>query len=305
MSVIDDLKSQIAKKRIIFDKPALQDELLGSSVAVEAQKLVHHLSTLETLRISSIVRAEGHHAEGRAFDVGNEDIAKRLLATVATNDQVKAWMIDEIIFDAKKADASYDRNKWNYDRGAKHVYDAATLNAHGDHIHFAVKVPAKSRRALPGAKVLRALAGPATPPASVATAPRAAAGLQVIDFSLYPDNTAMPPSFAIAGVAFDSLDSAGGLMVNETAASAALQFRAPGLRVTLRRAVDSVFLTAGGFAGTVKIAAFDAAGTQIQSQVISPANVFVRVLLHAQQTKYLELTGGGDEGMLLELVIPD
>jgi hypothetical protein len=147
MSVVDDLRAQIIAGRITFDPPAgvsarLRKELLGESVGIKAsellQKLVLEVSNLQKIRISSIVRNEGHHGEGRAFDVGNEDIAAMLLPAIATDAKVHELKIDEIIFDATVAGPS-DRNHWNYDVGQRHNYNSATLDQHKNHIHFAVK----------------------------------------------------------------------------------------------------------------------------------------------------------------------
>jgi hypothetical protein len=143
MSVVDDLKQQIKDKKIIFDKPELEKELLGENAGTTKvtsilQELVLAVSKLKNIRISSIIRQEGHHGTGRAFDVGNEVIANELLPSVATDAQVKSLKIDEIIFDAKVAGES-DRNKWNYNEGQKHSYGDKTLDAHKNHIHFAVK----------------------------------------------------------------------------------------------------------------------------------------------------------------------
>ncbi len=148
MSVIDDLKAQITSGRVTFDltptePDRLKKELLGENagttkVTDKLQNLALEVSKLQKIQISSIIRNEGHHGTGRAFDVGNETIAKALLDVVATPTKVAALKIDEIIFDAKVADAANDRNKWNFDQGRKHVYDAATLDRHKDHIHFAV-----------------------------------------------------------------------------------------------------------------------------------------------------------------------
>jgi hypothetical protein len=110
-------------------------------VTVKLQKLVLEVSKLQNIKISSIIRTGGFHGVGQAFDVGNEEIATALLKVVATDTKVAAWEIDEIIFDAGKANpAQTDRNKWNYDAGKKHTYTEAVLKDHPDHIHFAVKV---------------------------------------------------------------------------------------------------------------------------------------------------------------------
>lgn len=145
MSVVDDLKAQITAGRIGFDpsaepdkfKKELLNENTGTQVTAKLQNLVLAVSKVEVIKISSIIRDSGHHSSGRAFDVGNESVAKSLLGQLATDAKVRELEIDEIIFDAKVAGET-DRNKWNYDQGKKHVYDSTTLDQHKNHIHFAV-----------------------------------------------------------------------------------------------------------------------------------------------------------------------
>ena len=144
--VVEKLKDLIATGKIIFDSEKQLKQLLGlntgTKVSKKVQSLVAKLSEIGglQLRISSLVRTGGgsHHVTGRAVDIGNEEIGRTLLPLVATDAQVAALGIDELIFDARVADQT-DPNKWNYDRGVKHNYDAATLNQHKNHIHFAVK----------------------------------------------------------------------------------------------------------------------------------------------------------------------
>ena len=146
-AVTQALKKLIDDGKIIFDtgsETRLKKELLkensGTQVTDELQALVLRISELagSTIRISSLVRTSGHHGSGRAVDIGNEAIAGALLPAIATDAQVSAFHIDEIIFDAGEAGQT-DRNKWNYDQGAKHNYNDDTLDDHKDHIHFAVK----------------------------------------------------------------------------------------------------------------------------------------------------------------------
>lgn len=142
MSVVDELREKIDEGRIVFDAPSLRGELLGENagtrVSPALQALVLELSLLAQIRVSSLVRASGHHGSGRAVDIGNEGIAATLLPQIATDARVQALGIDEIIFDASVV-GEQDRNRWNYDRGQRHDYDAATLNAHRNHVHFAVR----------------------------------------------------------------------------------------------------------------------------------------------------------------------
>ena len=145
-SIEDKLKEQIDAGKIVFDagsetklKKELLQENTGTQVTEDLQKLVYKLSTLANIRVSSLVRSSGHHGSGKAVDIGNEEVAGSLLPSIATDTEVTNNKIDEIIFDAKVTNSTYDRNKWNYDQGTKHKYDSATLDAHKNHIHFAVK----------------------------------------------------------------------------------------------------------------------------------------------------------------------
>jgi hypothetical protein len=141
----EKLRQQILAGKIKFDSTAFQSQLLGlnsgTKVTAQLQALVLKLSELAApnIRISSLVRSGmgSHHTEGRAVDIGNEEIAGSLLAVVATDAQVAALDIDELIFDGSILGQA--RNKFNYDEGRKHDFDAATLDQHGNHIHFAVK----------------------------------------------------------------------------------------------------------------------------------------------------------------------
>jgi hypothetical protein len=147
LSVVDDLKQQIRDRRITFDPPPataarLEAELLGTNagnvkVTSALQSLAVEVSRLEPIRISSIIRAGGLHGKGRAFDIGNEEVAAALLPLIATDAKVKALRIDEIIFDAGGGTLE-KRNRWNYNAGKKHAYDAATLGDHGNHVHLSV-----------------------------------------------------------------------------------------------------------------------------------------------------------------------
>lgn len=150
MSVVDDLREQIEAGRIIFDNASpgqgarLRRELLGQNAGTKVtralQTLALEVSRLQRIRISSIIRtgSSSRHIVGRAFDVGNEEVAGALLPEIATDERVEEFGIDEIIFDARVAGES-NRNRWNYDNGHRHNFDSATLTQHNNHIHFAVK----------------------------------------------------------------------------------------------------------------------------------------------------------------------
>jgi hypothetical protein len=302
LGVIDDLKAHIESGQVIFDKPSLKDELLGNEVTAELQALVSHLADLRKIRISSILRDEGHHGEGRAFDVGNEDVAANLLPQIATDAEVSAWNIDEIIFDAKKANSSNDRNKWNYDLGKKHAYSPPTLDSHGDHIHFAVKASKDGsahtlvRRAYRSARMV----APARSLSSVHSGPAIVRGLQVIDFRTYPSGLIMHSPFSIAGFGFQSV-SGSRLMIHDEAGDRGLQFS--DLRVDLRQPVDSILLEVGGFAGEVTLSVLDSYGALLQRLVVSPKNRLLRLSLAVPNAQTLEFSGGNGEGLFVEMIV--
>jgi hypothetical protein len=143
--VVEKLRQQIIAGKIIFDSTAFKSQLLGlnngTRVTAKLQSLVLKLSeiAMPNIRISSLVRTGlgSHHTQGRAVDIGNDEIAGALLPIVATDAQVALLEIDELIFDG--ALVGQARNKWNYDEGRKHDFTSFTLDQHGNHIHFSVK----------------------------------------------------------------------------------------------------------------------------------------------------------------------
>lgn len=303
LGVIDDLKAHIDSGQIIFDKPSLKDELLGNEVTADLRALVSHLADLRKIRISSILRDEGHHGEGRAFDVGNEDVAANLLPQIATDAEVSAWNIDEIIFDAKKVNSSNDRNKWNYDAGKKHAYSPGTLDSHGDHIHFAVKaaVDRSAKTLAKGDYRSPRVVAQARSLSSIRSGPVIARGLQVVDFRSYPSGLIMGSPFSIAGFGFQSL-SGSRLMIHDEAGDRGLQFS--DLRVELLQPVDSILLEVGGFAGEVTLSVLDSYGALIQRLVVSPKNQLLRLSLTALNAKTLDFSDGNGEGLLVEMIVP-
>lgn len=150
MSAADELTRLIASGRLVFDTSAaetLERELLGTPPARAVHPNVQALliglckkAPTTTLRISSLFRTgDSHHAEGRAVDIGNEEVASALLPVVATPAVVDSLSIDEIIFDASAIPGETSRNRYNFDAGRPHAYGDATLRKHRNHIHFAVR----------------------------------------------------------------------------------------------------------------------------------------------------------------------
>ncbi|MES0042243.1 cell wall hydrolase [Mesorhizobium sp. M0091] len=141
------LREHIANGKVRFQPPKdkLRGMLLGTgndgSATPLLRRLVLHLaSVVDTfIEISSIVRPGGgsFHQTGQAVDIGNEDIAGKLLPKVAIQSVVDQFRIDEIIFDSRKV--GFKTNRFNFNGGSPHTFDDTTINQHGNHIHFAVK----------------------------------------------------------------------------------------------------------------------------------------------------------------------
>ncbi|MBU0606622.1 MAG: hypothetical protein KKI08_01995 [Armatimonadetes bacterium] len=123
-----------------------------------------------------------------------------------------------------------------------------------------------------------------------------------LEFSLFPDNTLMPAGFSLGGFRLDAVDTAEPLVVNETGNAKGLQFGPSGVKVGLPAAGHQIRVTAGGFAGPVTVTAWDVSDNVIKTEQLLPTNAYVVWNLHARDISRVELTGGGNEGILLEIV---
>jgi len=143
------LKQKIEKKEIIFDNNSkkLENQLLNENLdknSIRAtnklQGLVVYLSSLgEQVRISSVSSGkhakESLHYDGRGVDIGNEEIAPKVLPSLV--EKVSDLHIDEIIYDASLN--GLESNTYNYDNGKPHNYSEKTLLEHRNHLHLSVK----------------------------------------------------------------------------------------------------------------------------------------------------------------------
>ncbi|PDT50846.1 MULTISPECIES: cell wall hydrolase [Sinorhizobium] len=145
--VVELLREHISNGKVRFQPPKdkFRGMLLGTghdgSAVPPLRRLVLHLaSVVDTfIEISSIVRPNGgsFHQVGQAVDIGNEDVAEKLLPKVAIQSVVDRFGIDEIIFDSRKI--GHKTNRFNFNGGRPFAFDDATINQHGNHMHFAVR----------------------------------------------------------------------------------------------------------------------------------------------------------------------
>ena len=124
------------------------------------------------------------------------------------------------------------------------------------------------------------------------------------DFSLFPDDTVLGPSFTLAGFDFNQL---GGnpdqLFVNVTADERGLQFPREGLEITLPIPVTTVDLRLGTFAGPVEITALDSTGRRVRRQTIQGLNRYRNIKLSAREVASVIFREGGNEGILPRICV--
>ncbi len=142
-----ELDRLVSTGRIVFDDARTLRPQLSGQTSPWLQDLVIRVAAIgPTLRVSSVVGGTHEptslHYAGRAFDLGNEEIAATVVPTIATN--TDSWHIDELIFDASMLNGPdgrpLDENLWNYKRGAKFSYSAGVLRpAHRTHVHLSVR----------------------------------------------------------------------------------------------------------------------------------------------------------------------
>jgi hypothetical protein len=112
-------------------------------ISEKLQKLILFLSnSIDTqIRVSSIVRSPdiaSNHGKRTAVDIGNEEIANKVLPVLTIPANILLYDIDEIIFNAGGPLPS-GPNRWNHKNGIPFNYSVDVLNKHSDHIHLSVK----------------------------------------------------------------------------------------------------------------------------------------------------------------------
>ena len=126
--------------------------------------------------------------------------------------------------------------------------------------------------------------------------------LILVDFRLFPDNHPMPHNFTHGGLGFENIVAAGpALVVKPVPGDKGLEFPDSGLGVRLPAPTSGIYLRAGGFANPVTLTARDASGTVVQNHPILPANTIVTVLVPGPDVMEIDLVGGDNEGIFIEL----
>lgn len=122
----------------------------------------------------------------------------------------------------------------------------------------------------------------------------------LVEFSLFPDNTVLGPSFALSGYTFRDIGGSPSF-VNVSGAVKGLQFPNAGVRVRLPAVTDRVTVRAAAFAGPFDINAKNAAGATVATRVIPGDNAPHTVVLSGTAITRLEFIGGNNEGVIISI----
>lgn len=162
----------------------------------------------------------------------------------------------------------------------------------------------KTRKSKSAAKkrVVRKAPARARPKAPPARRPKSRSFKLCVDFSLFPGNTALGPTFSLAGFGFSQ--PGGPDMFVDAAGERGLRFPDQGMIVKLPVAVPSVSMRVGMNAGPIKIVAKDKQGSQVAAQT-AVFNAFGDVSMQSGggPIAILEVTGGDNEAQLVQLCI--
>jgi hypothetical protein len=126
-----------------------------------------------------------------------------------------------------------------------------------------------------------------------------------IDFSPFPDNTILGPSFSLAGFAFNQNPGGPDMFVNVTGPEKGLQFPNQGMQVKLPFKVRAVTMRVGDFGGPFDIAARDSQGNQVATRTVNFHNAYGNISMSSTSGDIatLEFTKGTNEGILVQLCI--
>jgi hypothetical protein len=121
-----------------------------------------------------------------------------------------------------------------------------------------------------------------------------------VEFSLFPDNTVLGPSFTLGG--FEFTDAANPpSFVNDSGGTKGLQFGKQGVRVRLPIETDVVDIRAAAFATEIKIHGKNAFGTTVAVETIPGDNTPRSVRLIHPGLATVDFEGGNNEGTIIEM----
>jgi hypothetical protein len=125
------------------------------------------------------------------------------------------------------------------------------------------------------------------------------------DFSIFPDNTVLGPSFTFAAMDFQDIPGGAAVsFVNETAGERGLQFPHAGLEIDLPVPVLWARLRIGQFAGPYTIEGLDVTGAIVSNFQMNFPNSYRNIRLRGPDLFTIRFTGGDNEGSVVSLCVP-
>jgi hypothetical protein len=124
------------------------------------------------------------------------------------------------------------------------------------------------------------------------------------DFTIFPDNHQLGPTFTLSGMDFQDAPGAGAVsFVNQTASVNGLQFPDTGIDITLPVTVGWARLNVGQFASPLSIESFDSGGSVIQTYSLNKPNSYYFLNFTKGDIAFIRLIGGGNEGVIVSICI--
>lgn len=124
-----------------------------------------------------------------------------------------------------------------------------------------------------------------------------------VDFSRFPDNTPLGPTYTQAGFTFTQLGPAPIMFANATAGQIGLQFPDAGLEIRLPAPTRRVTMFFGTFGGPVTLETRNGAAL-VSTQVINTANTYKNIVV-STLTPFTRLVfrGGNNEAILVRICV--
>jgi hypothetical protein len=124
-----------------------------------------------------------------------------------------------------------------------------------------------------------------------------------VDFSTYPDNTTLGPTYSQAGMTFTQLGPAPVMFANATAGQIGLQFPNAGLEIKLLAPTQQVTMVFGTFGGPVTLETRNG-NVLVSTQPINTANTYQNITLNPQSpVNRLIFKGGHNEAILVRICV--
>lgn len=122
------------------------------------------------------------------------------------------------------------------------------------------------------------------------------------EFSLFPDNTVLGPSFTLSGFKFTDIGGTPSF-VNVSGAVKGLQFPSAGVKVKLPVVRDRVTIVAAAFAGPFSIIGKSSAGATLITRVAPGDNTAHTITLASAGIARVDFIGGGNEGNIVSISV--